>query len=367
MLYQKEEGAFLQLTQSRAGRLLPFLLIAAMLLLAFRADAVSAILRSRIDLCLTTLIPSLYGCMVLGNLLCTSGAGEALGRRLHSAAAHLRMPPAVFGIFLVSQFAGYPVGAALLRQAASDHALSESDAARLSCICFGGGPAFLIGFAGRQLFGSAAAGVCMMLACILANCILAILLCPRPHKTDPLPERRIRISAQILTDSVSQAMKGLAQICAAVLLFGLIQHLPALLGISAASRIPAVLPAHILRAVSAAMLDITQLTPVFRCGLPAIAVLPLAAALLSFGGVCVHLQCLALGVRGMRPAQLLGTRLLAAALAALLTAAAVPLLPKLPEHAVSAFANRAAASESGSILPAFLIFLTGFPFLLKKD
>ena len=360
----------MQLTQRRAGRLLPFLLIAAMLLLAFRADAVSAILRSRIDLCLTTLIPSLYGCMVLGNLLCTSGAGEALGRRLHSAAALLRMPPAVFGIFLVSQFAGYPVGAALLRQAAADHALSESDAARLSCICFGGGPAFLIGFAGRQLFGSAAAGVCMMLACILANCILAILLCPRPHKTDPLPERRICISAQILTDSVSQAMKGLAQICAAVLLFGLIQHLPALLRLPASGAavcIRAGLPLHVLRAVCAALLDITQLTPVFRCGLPAIAVLPLAAALLSFGGVCVHLQCLALGVRGMRPEQLLGTRLLAAILAALLTAAAVPLLPKLPEHAVSAFANRAAASESGSILPAFLIFLTGFPFLLKKD
>ncbi len=358
------------LKQTRQTVLLPLLLIAAMLLLSFRADEVSAVLRSRITLCMTTLIPSLYGCMVLGSLLCMSGAGEALGRRLRHTAALLRMPPAVFGIFLVSQFAGYPVGAALLRQAVSRREITEADAARLSLVCFGGGPAFLIGFAGKQLSGSSAAGVCMMLACFFANCILAVLICPRRNAPAPASGGSIRITAQILTDSVSQAMKNLAQICAAVLLFGLIRQLPSLLGVPAAaaglcSRTG--LPLHVLRAVYAALLDITQLTPVFRCGLSEQVMLPLAAGLLSFGGVCVHLQCLALGVRGLRAGHLLGVRMLAALLAALLTAAAVPLLPEVPQGAVSAFANRAAASESGSVLPAFLIFLTGFPFLIKKD
>lgn len=346
------------------------LLIAAMLLLSVHADAVSAVLRSRIALCLTTLIPSLYGCMVLGNLLCMSGAGAALGRRLHRTAALLRMQPNVFGIFLVSQFAGYPVGASLLRQAAARHEIAEADAARLTLCCFGGGPAFLIGFAGKQLSGSAAAGVCMMLACILANCILAILIAPRQIPAPPAPACSIRISAQALTDSASQAMKGLGQICAAVLLFGLIGQLPSLLHLSAAAGalcIRAGLPLHVLRAVYGAVLDVTQLTPVFRCGLPARAVLPLGAALLSFGGFCVQLQCMALGVRALRPMRLLAARILAALLAALLTAAALPLLPELPQTAVSAFAGRAAASESGSFLPAILIFLTGFPFLLKKD
>ncbi len=360
------------LFRSRPVLLIPLLLIAAMLLLSANADAVSAILQSRITFCLTSLIPSLYGCMALGNLLCLSGAGAVLGCRFRRTAAFFRMEPPVFGIFLISQFAGYPVGAALLRQAADHRELPEKDAAALSAVCYGGGPAFLIGFAGKQLSGSTEAGICMMLSCMLANGILAGLLLRNRSggKSNAVCAYTYKLNARTLTDSVTQAMKGLAQICAAVLLFGIFQYFlecAGAAGAAAAFGSAFGIPAHVTRALLACALDITQLPALFVCGLPRGILLPLAAGLLSFGGFCVQLQCLALGVRSLHSGRLLAVRLLAALLAASLTAAAVPLLPVPEETVVSAFANRAVSSETGSFLPAFLIFLTGFPFLLKKD
>ena len=347
------------------------LLTVLMLLLSAHAGDVSAVLHGRIMLCLTTLIPSLYGCTLLGSLLCMSGAADGLGRCLKHIARLYRMPPAVFGIFLVSQFAGYPVGAMLLRQAAARGELSAQDAAGLSCICCGGGPAFLIGLAGKQLFGSTAHGVCIMLCCIAANLTLGLLLRPGAAPACvPQQRHRDETAAQMLTDAASAAMRSMAAICAAVLLFGVLQCLLELCGVMYLLTLPGKalgIPPFTVTAAVNAFADVTQLGTVFRCGLPEQALLPLSAGLLSFGGCCVLLQCMTVGVREQRIGRLLLTRLAAAVLAGVLARICLPLLPLPAEECAAVFARHAAVSESGSVIPAFLIFLTGFPFLLKKD
>ena len=355
-----------------AGIFTSIILIGVMMLLAGHADTAALILKERITLCLTVLIPSLFGCMVISNLLCTGGTGEALGRCFRHTAAFFRMTPAVFSIFLISQLAGYPVGTLLLRRAADAGDISAQDAARLSCVCYGGGPAFLVGLAGKQLFGSTAAGICIMCACIAANSCMAFLLRPK-NKAVPTPETahtEYGISAQTLTDAVSAAMRSLAQICAMVLLFGLIQCILSMLGVSAAIgklTASAGIPAQTAEAMLGCFMDVTQLHALFRCGLSFQMLLPITAGLLSFGGCCVQLQCVALGVRALHPARLFCIRLAAGLLTALLTYLLLPLLPIPPESAVTAFAEHTVISKQGSVLPAIMIFFTGFPFLLKKD
>jgi len=349
---------------------LTLLLLAAMLFLSGNAAGVTAMLADRILLCLQTLIPSLFGCMVLSNLLQMSGGGAWLGKRLHVLSKRLHLSADVTGIFIVSQVAGYPVGTLLLRRAASQGKISTEDAARFSGVCFGGGPAFLVGLAGVQLFGSAPSGWVMLSACMVSNLVLARIIRP---KAPPVPDREERqshtlITAAYLTDAVASAVAGLMQICGMVLFFGLLLFLAEQLHLDA---LPVLLgsrfgvSAQTARAVLTAAADVTQLPALFRCGLPFHVLLPLTAGLLSFGGLCVHCQCLAASGGTLPLRHLIAVRLAAACLTALLTAICVPLIPF--SETVAAFSANAALSESRSVIPGLLIFFTGFPFLLKKD
>lgn len=344
------------------------LLFTVFALLAGNAGIFAEILRSRIVLCLQTLIPSLFGCMALTDLLTASGAAVWLGGRLRPLARLLRLPPELLTVFLVSQIAGYPVGTLLLRQMAERGRLSQEDTAALSGACFGGGPAFLVGLAGVQMFGSAAAGWLMLGACICANFCILMLVRPKSQPEPAIQDVPVRLSAECVTGAVSRTMRSLAGICGMVLLFGILMQLCEALGITALLiRLGAAagIPAQTVRALFAAVLDITQLHRMFACGLSFRLLLAVSAALLSFGGICVHWQCLALGGGALHGGRLLGMRLIAALLTFLLTFAAAGSIP-LPESA-AVFAARTAVSKSGSILPSLLIFCTGFPFLIKKD
>ena len=347
------------------------LLTGCMLLLSAHAEAVSAVLYGRVMLCLRTLVPSLYGCTMLGALLCMSGAAQALGHSLRFAADRLHLSHGAFGIFLVSQLAGYPVGSMLLRQASERGDLTEQDAARLSCVCFGGGPAFLIGLAGGQLLGSNACGLCIMLCGMCANLIMAAVMRPQREPARESGGSGCRLDAGMLTDAAAAAVRSMTMICAAVLLFGVIGCTAELCGIlrllTALGGVCGIAP-HTVRAAVSAFADVTQLADLAACGLPDPVLIPLTAGLLSFGGCCVLIQCRAVGVRSLRLRTLFLSRISAALLTAFLVRLCLPLLPlSLPECAAEAFAHQTAVSESGSVLPALLIFLTGFPFLLKKD
>ena len=92
---------------------------------------------------------SLYAMMILSQLFLESGAWQALARPLRRfSTALFGLPESYFALFLLSQFAGYPVGASMLCTLTKQGVLSKEDASRLLCVCYGGGPAFLLGLLG---------------------------------------------------------------------------------------------------------------------------------------------------------------------------------------------------------------------------
>ena len=344
------------------------LLLGALILLAENAAGFAAVLRSRMLLCMQTLVPSLYGSTAAALLLRESGAGEWLGGKCRRTARLFGMRPACFSVFVISQLAGYPAGAVLLSRMQKTGILTTAESTRLCGLCFGCGPAFAVGLAGSQLLGSAAAGWMLFGAGIAANAVLALLTRPRGMLlSEPVPSPRVYLDASMLTGAVSGTMRSLVQICGMVMLSGLAAEICRVLRLTAlpdALSARMHLPPQMLRAICAAAADITQLEPVCGCGLPFRLLLALTGGLLSFGGLCVHLQCRALG--GICPMRkLLLQRFFAGILAAFLLYAAAPLLP-VPE-ASAVFAPRTAVSAQHSVLPALLIFCTGFPFLIKKD
>ena len=361
-----------RIMKQRAVLLMPALLFFLMILLAQHGAEIAAVLRDRVLLCLQMLIPSLYGCTAAALLLRESGAAARIGAHCRLTARLLRLPAAGVTAFAVSQFAGYPVGAMLLAGLAESDAEHRDAYAQAAGCCFGCGPAFAVGLAGAQLFGTAAAGWLLFGAGILSNLLLLILT--RRFRTvtqreTALPE--IRLTAEMLTDAASGAMRSMAQICGMVLLFGV---LTALFGTSRLHLLADVsgnltgIPPQSIRAVTAALWDVTQIGAVCRCGsgLRFRLLLALTGGLLSFGGICAQMQCISVGRGLVTMRKLLPMRIAAAILTACMVYPAASLLP-VPLHAAAAFAPRTAVSGSGSVLPALLIFCTGFPFLIKKD
>lgn len=366
----RKDGMKMRLTrrlEQLFAAILPFLLLGLLLVLANGGREIAEVLNGRVKLCLEMLIPSLFACMAAANLLQQSGAAEQLGRWF---AKVFPCSAPMAGVFLLSQLAGYPVGAALLRKLCAEGKVSLQDANRMSTVCFGGGPSFAVGLAGTQLFGSAAVGWKLWGCCLLANLCAAFILRPNRNTSIEPPQARVscRMDAEILTDSVSDAMRSLYHICGIVLLFGAAEWLfekgGVLLAVGAVCERFGV-PTHQTTAFCAALLDVTQLVRFCRSGVSAWAAIPCAAGLLSFGGICVLLQCKAVGGEVISVGRLLLTRFFVGILAAGFSV--LLLLADDENLAVSTLLLSHKTFSFASPLPSLLIFFTGFPLILKKD
>ena len=344
------------LKQRTAALSLTAALLCGMLLLTQTAVQTAAVLAERLAYCLQTLIPSLFGCTVLAELLQSTGCMQAEGGCLRQFAERCGLPPQILPVFLLSQIAGYPVGAGLLARETAAGTLRRESAVRLSYVCFGGGPAFLVGFAGARLFGCAAAGWVMLSAAVLSNLLLFLVMPIPPHHIVHSVQP-VRLDAETVSGAVSRTVQSMTAICGTVLLFGMLLHIADTLHLFGILSRVLHLPVQTVSAVCSAAADITQLPGLFHIGLPFRVLLPLCAGMLSFGGCCAQMQACALGAAGLRFQRLAVMRIPAALMTALLTAAAAPLIP-LPES-LPVFAPQAAVSQSGSVLPGLMILFTG--------
>ena len=231
----------------------------------FRADPAKAAAYQGIQRCLNVLIPSLFVTMAMSGLLIICGFISTSGRLIYPVSRR------IFGIdgesaliFLLSQIAGYPVGAKLLKTQFDDGRVSKGGAELLSCVCFGSGGAFIFGCAAddRRI------GWLMMFSTLLSNVLILLLLRPllKKHFKSPPPPKNPDFSGNLLIESVTSAGKGMFGICCCVIIFSVLSDM---LGASG---------------IAAAVLDVTALGELSGAGVP------LITGLLSFGGICVFLQ-----------------------------------------------------------------------------
>ena len=189
--------------------------------------------------CLTVLIPSLYCYSLLAAFCIRSGGLRAVSR--------LSGPNGLlWGILLFSQIGGYPVGAQLLHELELTGEISREQEKRLLCVCFGCGPGFLMGTVCRGF----------------------------PSKTS---------FVQTFTGAAESAANAMLKVTAMVLAFA------ALMGIFDGMGVFALLPEK-YAALVRAVLEVSCVTELPASG----GSLPLAAACLAFGGICVHLQVAAI-------------------------------------------------------------------------
>lgn len=229
---------------------------------------------------LTAIVPTALPLLVVLSLMVRSPAFLSLTRRLSPFAEKLfRIPGAGAGAMLLSLLSGYPAGARTLAELASEGRLQKGDVFYTACLASTSGPAFCLG-AAAAMFGSPAAGMVLFGSHLLAVWSAGFLL-PRltRHKANPMPPPlpKAREPFSALLFSAVQAVLSVGALialffCIKEMLFSL---LPPLSGYG--------------EGVLSGLLEVTA-------GVSALAnlktplSLALAAAEVSFGGLCVNAQ-----------------------------------------------------------------------------
>lgn len=335
--------------------------------LRYRHEVTAAILDAG-NRCIQVIIPSLYLFSILAAFCVRSGVLEILAAPLERFSRNiLHMDGSILMVLLFSQTAGYPIGTQLLERLYEKGKLGSIQRDWLLCVCFGCGPAFLLGTVGGVLRLSPLCAMLLMLSVSLPNLLFALLLARRcPFQRDAASECSLTFRAAELTESVEQAAAAMLKICSMILMFsgisglvkgsgvlGILTQTVSFLGIPKATAEPLLLT----------FLEISNLTEFLQQG----GSLPMAAALLSFGGICVHLQNAAICGGAFPWRKFLCIRMLAAACSYLLCAVTVgccfggqlPAVLQIPPHYQAEMTTRGTIPVVCLILMSMLLLRKG--------
>ena len=184
-----------------------------MLLLILDSKTALEAARTGIDLCLRTVIPSLFPFFVLSILLTGALLGSSLPW-LRPVGRLCRMPEGSESILISAFLGGYPVGAQAVAAAYHSGQLTKTDAQRMLAFCSNAGPAFLFGMVGRMFQDQGAPW--LLWGIHIASALLAAALLPGGADTSVRMQHR---NGPDLTEALMRALGVMAQVCGWVILF----------------------------------------------------------------------------------------------------------------------------------------------------
>ena len=278
-------------------------ILAALCALFVLVTASPEVIRSASDglrLCGELIVPSLFPFFVVSLLLARLGFPQLLGRRLSPLTRRL------FGVsgqgataLFIGLTGGYPMGAAYLAELAEQGLISSREAERLLGFCNNSGPSFLVGAIGAGVFGSVRAGLLLYISHALAALLTGLLLrsgdAVSQEEAPPTPEAPP--FSRALSEAVRGAVPAILSVCSFVLLFtvftGLLEANGFLSTLGARLSAFSGLSSQQSRALLLGFWELGGGAGALRGLPPEPGNLALAAGLVGWGGVSVHLQSLA--------------------------------------------------------------------------
>ena len=258
------------------------LLLLPLILLPFLSDIISESVRSGISVCIETLFPSLFPFMFLSCFIGAFGGGL-----ISEMFAPLLMP--LLGIsknacrtVILGLFGGFPTGGADAATLYSEKKISKEEAERLPIFCNNAGLMFTLGTVGITHFGSFKAGVIIYFYHLFSSLILALLTRKSKglKKSDSaFPSVSFKDVPFLFSSAVSKAIKSMALISGNFIIF----------------RVISAVFTHYFRN----SLPLSFLTGLFEVTGGILSMpktkegLILTSFLLSFNGLCVHMQAMA--------------------------------------------------------------------------
>lgn len=243
-----------------------------------------------IQLCLQTVIPSLFCFMVLTGFLVKSGFYRLISVPLAPVCRHLlHLPEELGSVVVLSWVGGFPMGAKSLANLLEQGEIESDTAQRMLLYCCCAGPSFIITAVGERMFGSRAAGALLYGIQLLVSLCFALILGRMQARKHPVPQLAVPGTSHPLcvsapcapigaafVCSVNQSVLAMAQMCGFIVFF---QAISALL--------QSILPEGAIRCLVMGALEVTN-------GCKLAAELPMglvyASCFLSFSGISVLAQ-----------------------------------------------------------------------------
>lgn len=277
-------------------------------MLALILDPVTAFsgASSGIDICIKTVIPSLFPFFVL-SLLLTGALAGANTKFTAAVEKWCHLPPGAGSLVLVGLLSGYPAGAQCVSQAYSAGHLPRNTACRMLGFCNNSGPAFIFGVVG-SLFPGRLAPLLLWMIHIFSALLVARII--------PDDRASIRVQPSFTALGVGQALtratRTMAAVCGWIIVFRMI--------LTFAQRWFLWLIPQPLQVMVCGILELTN-------GCLELHKIPneqlrflLASIFISFGGLCVSMQTSTLaGYAGLDHKYCLPGKLLHTALAAIIS------------------------------------------------
>jgi len=189
---------------------------AAMLVIIL--DTKTALLGARegLQLCLQTIIPSIFPFLLLSGMLNRSLLGQAFPL-LRPLGSLCKIPKGGECLLLLGFIGGYPVGAQLTAQSYADRSLTLQTAKRMLGFCSNAGPAFLFGMLSPLFTNSLAPWVLWgvhIASAFIVGCIL-----PGANEADCEIKKATPIT---LSEALPHAIRTMSAICGWVIIFRII-------------------------------------------------------------------------------------------------------------------------------------------------
>lgn len=170
-----------------------------------------------IDLCLRTIIPSLFPLAILSNIL-TAQLNNSGGAFLRMVGKLFKLPQGYEGILVPGLLGGYPLGAAAIANAYNQHQINKPQAHRLLMFCCNAGPSFIFGLAGSLFSNSLCSWALWTIQ--IASALVISRLIPSDLESSNYASRKA--SSCGLSDSVGRATHSMASVCAWITLFRMV-------------------------------------------------------------------------------------------------------------------------------------------------
>lgn len=208
-------------------------IIAAAVLVLKRADLAAAGVSRGLELCLHTVIPSLFMFMVISEFLSLTDLSEVLFFPLRFISWAFRVPGETVSVFVLSLLGGYPTGAQMIANLVRKKKISPETGETLLCSSMNCSPSFLIGAVGIALFNSVQLGMMMYLCQALAALFTGVAAGSIGRKrdgdyswhevpeTDEEEEESVSYTQAFVT-AVVNAGKAMFMICCFVVLFSVV-------------------------------------------------------------------------------------------------------------------------------------------------
>ena len=241
-----------------------------------------------VTVCLTVIIPSLFAFMVLSQIMISGGIADILFFPLYKISSFwFKGSRRQFSVFLLSLVGGYPVGIRLLKEFSAHNKNYTAIAEKMLCYCYCGSPTFIIQIAGISIFQNAGAGLIVYFSNMAACLIMAIFINLFSKETTDVENHLTgtKISLNTITESIEKTVKALGVICGTILTFNILLELMDHIGFMS------FMESFGVKKIFYAAFEISNLS-IFEGG--NYNLLPIFAALTSFGGLCIIVQTAAL-------------------------------------------------------------------------